>query len=469
MKLLCASSIALLLSLFSGTIYAQGLNLAGLSNSVATSTAYSTRQLKTSYNSFCLKVRRSSDNAEANVAFDGTTKSVTAGSTVTITAAGTSGLSIGATMPFSTFYAATSCFVTTWYDQSGNGKNAVQATPADQPRIVNAGVMDKLTGKAAVTFQTINQQMTAASMTVQTVNAVRSAPNIDWQTLVTMPANGDFSVRGVLGGLYNPTPNSDDWYYNTGATSQYWVNGVQAPTYTGTAMHTITAYSASPVTNTMSISTTFSNRGMYGGAAIVELLLFPSALAPADRQALETNQNTNFTSLPLHLVNFTGTNNNGVNHLTWQTADESNTRQFIIERKTDNGNFTAIGQVAARGQGNGYYNYNDAFVMEGKVFYRLKMEDIDGSFTYSYTVTLSVDQSGATSKVFPNPTNDKVFVQISDNNLLHTQARLLDVNGKLIYAFTINDWQQPVNLSGQPSGIYMVQLKNGEILRINKK
>jgi hypothetical protein len=219
----------------------------------------------------------------------------------------------------------------------------------------------------------------------------------------------------------------------------------------------------------MSISTTFNNRGMYGGAGIIELLLFPSSLSTTDRQALQTNQFTNFTTLPLYLVNFTGTNNNGVNHLTWQTADESNTRQFIIERKKDNGQFTAIGQVAARGQGNGDYNFNDAFVIEGKVFYRLKMEDMDGSFTYSNTVTLSVDHSGAASKVYPNPTIDKVFVQISDNNLLHTQARLLDVNGKLIYAFTINDSKQPVNLSGQPSGIYMVQLKNGEILRINKK
>lgn len=467
MKLLCANSIAFLLSLFFSTLYAQGLNQAGLS-SVSASAAYSTRLLRTSYNSFCLRVRRSSDNAEANVAFDGS-NTVSATSTVTITAAGSSGLSVGATMAFSTFYAATSCFVTTWYDQSGNSKNAVQTTDANQPRIVNAGVIDKLLGKAAVTFQTINQQMTAASMTVQTINAVRSAPNIDWQTLVAIPANDDISVRGALGGLYNPTPNGNDWYYNTGATSQYWVNGVQAPTYTGTTTHTITANRLSAVTNTMSISTSFMNRGMYGGAGIIELLLFPSTLATADRQALQTNQFTNITTLPLRLVNFSGTNNNGVNHLTWQTADESNTRQFSIERKTDNGNFTAIGQVAARGQGNGNYNYNDAFVMEGKVFYRLKMEDMDGSFTYSNTVTLSVDQSGAASKVFPNPTIDKVVVQISDNNLLHTQAKLLDVNGKLIYAFTINDWQQPVNLSGQPSGIYMVQLKNGEILRINKK
>lgn len=466
MKLLYANSITILLSLFFSTLYAQGLNQAGLS-SVSASAAYSTRLLRTSYNSFCLKVRRSSDNAEANVAFDGS-NIVSASSTVTITAAGTSGLSVGATMPFSTFYAGTSCYVTTWYDQSSNGLNATQTTASAQPRIVNAGVLDKLVGKAAVTFQTTSQYMTAASFTAQTINAVRAAPNQNWQTLAAMGANTDFSVRANTS-LYNQATNSNDWYYNTGATSQYWVNGIQAATYTGTAVHTITANAASAFTATMSISTTFMSRGMNSGAGVVELLFFPSALSTTDRQALEANQNTNFTSLPLHLVSFIAHQTNTGNHLAWQTADESNTKQFIIERKIDNSDFTAIGQVSARKQGNGNYSYDDASTAAGKMYYRLKMEDIDGSFTYSNTVIITVDQTGAVSKVYPNPASDNAYIQISDKNLLNTQAKLLDINGKIITMFTINDWTQPVQLGAQPAGLYLVQLHNGELLRITKK
>jgi hypothetical protein len=467
MKQLYASCIALLLSLFFSTLYAQGLNQAGIPSTSAAA-AYSTRLLRTSYNGSCLKVRRSSDNAEANVAFDGSTNSVTANSTVTITAAGSSGLAINATMSFATFYASTSCFVTTWYDQSGNSRNAVQTTASAQPRIVNAGVMDKLTGMAAITFQNNTQLLTytASNFTVQTINAVRAAPDQNWQTLVAMGANSDFSVRGGGGGLYNPAPNGNDWYFNTGATSQYWVNGVQAPTFASTATHTITAISASAVTSTMSISTTFLSRGMSGGAGIVELLLFAGSISPADRAALQTNQNTNFVSLPLQLVSFTGNRINATNHLAWQTAEEANTRQFVIERKTT-GDFIAIGQVAARGQGNGNYTYDDATAAAGKVYYRLKMEDIDGRFTYSNIVTINVDQSS--SRVYPNPTDDKAYVQISDKNLLHTQAKLLDVNGKIISMFTITDWKQPVNLGAQPVGFYFVQLHNGELLRITKK
>jgi hypothetical protein len=474
MKLFYANCICLLLSLCFSQTYAQGLDNAGLA-STTTTVAYSTRLVNSAYAGFCMRVRRSSDNAEADVAFDATYNMLTTSSTITITAAGSSGLTVGATMSFASFYATTSCFVKTWYDQSGHGRNAVQATAASQPRIVNAGVLDRLNTWPAITFQNNGQLMTytAAGITVQTINAVRACPDVNWQTLVAMSANTDFSVRAnsVAGVLYNTLPNGNDWYNGTGSPYQFWVNGVQAATFTSTAVHTISANSATPTVGNMSISTTFMGRGMSAGAAVSEILLFPASLSTTDRQALEANQNAYFIShtLPLRLLSFTGHRNNTTNQLQWQTADEANTRQFIIERKTDNSAFNAIGQLAAHGQGNGNYAYSDATASEGTVFYRLKMEDLDGQFTYSNTVSLTVPPSAQASKAYPNPSSDKVYIQVYDKNLLHTKAKLLDINGHLLFVFSINDWRQPIAISGQPTGTYLVQLNNGEILTITKK
>lgn len=47
-----------------------------------------------------------------------------------------------------TFCNATSGFITAWYDQSGNGNHAVQATPASQPQLV----FSSIGGKPAVVF-----------------------------------------------------------------------------------------------------------------------------------------------------------------------------------------------------------------------------------------------------------------------------------------------------------------------------
>jgi hypothetical protein len=50
-------------------------------------------------------------------------------------------------------------FVETWYDQSGNSNDAVQATPANQPKIVSAGSLVTRNGDAAI-ISTVDNSMT---------------------------------------------------------------------------------------------------------------------------------------------------------------------------------------------------------------------------------------------------------------------------------------------------------------------
>jgi len=54
--------------------------------------------------------------------------------------------------------------VATWYDQSGNGRNATQATAGSQPRIVNAGVVESLGGRPAVVWSGAQVLINAGSV-----------------------------------------------------------------------------------------------------------------------------------------------------------------------------------------------------------------------------------------------------------------------------------------------------------------
>ena len=94
--------------------------------------AFSMRRLICTYAGNVIKVRRSSDNATQDIGFN------VSGDLDTVA--------------LKTFVGANSAFVTTWYDQSGNARNALQATSTAQPRIVNAGVIDRQNSMPAIYF-----------------------------------------------------------------------------------------------------------------------------------------------------------------------------------------------------------------------------------------------------------------------------------------------------------------------------
>lgn len=69
-----------------------------------------------------IRVRRSNDNAEQDIGFSATSAFASLDTTA-----------------LASFVGANSAYVTTFYDQTGNGNHAVQATAANQAQIVNAG------------------------------------------------------------------------------------------------------------------------------------------------------------------------------------------------------------------------------------------------------------------------------------------------------------------------------------------
>jgi hypothetical protein len=102
--------------------------------------AYSIRKLRTAYTGNCIRVRRSNDNTEQDIGFT----------------------SLGDldTATLKTFVGANSGFVTTWYDQSGDTLNLRQSTAANQPNIVNAGVIRRGIGnRPIINFDGTNDRL----------------------------------------------------------------------------------------------------------------------------------------------------------------------------------------------------------------------------------------------------------------------------------------------------------------------
>jgi hypothetical protein len=163
-------------------IYWNG-DFAGLLDSFPSSAAaYSLRNLDKDYLGPLVRVRRSNDNAEQDIFGDYYGNLDTVG--------------------LKNFVGANSGFVTTWYDQSGNARNATQTTANDQPRIVNAGVVERQNGKPSI-FQA------AQFLRWSKLNSTLGQAYCIWRSSATSPSvilipfgstDGTGTYYGAMGG-----------------------------------------------------------------------------------------------------------------------------------------------------------------------------------------------------------------------------------------------------------------------------
>ena len=278
------------------------LNNVGLNSTVNATAAYSLRLMSSSYTGPLVRIAMGSffydvyPDASSSKMFSVNSPISAPYTLYNATATGaTSNL-------LSSIIGTNSATVAIWYDQSGYQNNAIQATTAAQPLLINLGTINTVNGLPALTFTSYNQYLlnTSNAASIQTVNAVRNLVSNGSQYLFSAPANTDFSIRSNPS--YSSTSNqyyywynanplvAQDWAYNTGTPPTNWVNGVQTVIATS-SLHTITASTQTALTNTsFSVSSNFSSRGMTGGDALSELTVFPAALSSANRKTLEVNQ-----------------------------------------------------------------------------------------------------------------------------------------------------------------------------------
>jgi hypothetical protein len=166
--------------------------------------------------------------------------------------------------------------------------------------------------------------------------------------------------------------------------------------------------------------------------------------------------------LPVTLTSFKGAYDRPANkvYLTWSTAQESNSKEFIVERSNDGRTYSEIGKLAAAGNSNhpANYNYTDEQPVYGVNYYRLKQVDLDGKATLSGIVKIITDKAGGFI-AGPNPAHSTVTVY-RQNNTEPVRIELMNVNGRLIkqVSMAATTASTPINVNGLSKGIYLLQL-----------
>ena len=260
------------------------LSTIGLPNTTTAEAAYSLRLLSSAYTGNAIEVRRSSDNTTQNIGFVNGNLD---------------------TVALKTFVGTGMGYVSTWYDQSGNGRNATQTSFGLQPRIVNIGVIDRTNGLPTVVV--LGSQTMVSSLAIRqatgagvlsTVNAVFQANTGVCQSLVSGNGN-EYNIHApwcdnntyfdvvstaprVVGTLTWSALSVGNFVRNSD-TANVWKNGVNSITISGNNT------TGSPSANVINLFA-YNGNNYYMQGRASEMIFFASALNSTDRQLLETNQ-----------------------------------------------------------------------------------------------------------------------------------------------------------------------------------
>jgi hypothetical protein len=159
-------------------------------------TAYSLRLLRTAYAGSSIRVRRSSDNAEQDIGFSGVNLN---------------------TASLLSFVGAGDGFVTTFYDQSGNGYNMTQGSATSQPQIVSSGSLITQKGKPTMLFDGTNDYFAINSQRYS-----QSTMSAFYVTLNLSPYNYGGIITSKVVGIDNSA--AIDWEGGSGKIESVYYN-----------------------------------------------------------------------------------------------------------------------------------------------------------------------------------------------------------------------------------------------------
>lgn len=176
----------------------------------------------------------------------------------------------------------------------------------------------------------------------------------------------------------------------------------------------------------------------------------------------------NSAVLPVELLDFTAeaAGKRKVNTW-WQTDNEQGSSHFEVERSASGHDFQYLGRVAATGNSQEIrsYGFQDAAALSGTSYYRLRMVDLDGSYTYSEVVRVELEKE-ALLTLYPNPTQATVKLELPEDHS-YTHYGLYSSDGGLLREGIPHAGANTLDVAALPAGVYHLSLEgNGQLVTL---
>jgi len=176
-------------------------------------------------------------------------------------------------------------------------------------------------------------------------------------------------------------------------------------------------------------------------------------------------------ALPVKLSTFNINAKNNSALLNWAVENQDATSSyFAIERSTNGTDFNQIGTVNATSDSQASYSYTDNGInLSGTVYYRLKMVDKDGQFTYSDIKSVQFKNLSFAVNLYPNPVQNFTKLTVALDEAQVIKVSVNDALGNIVQQLQITGLkgmnEKTLDLSNVPSGTYMIRIQAGQDIK----
>lgn len=168
-----------------------------------------------------------------------------------------------------------------------------------------------------------------------------------------------------------------------------------------------------------------------------------SSVAPCgqlSRNARRVTITGSSAPLPVVVTRFSGRREATGNQLQWETASENQVAHFAVQYSPDGQQFTVLGQVPATNAPHAYA-FTDARATAGPAYYRLAVQDLDGTVAYSGVVALlaTAEPWPLRVAVAPNPVpgGQPLRLELEADAAQPAELRLTDLTGRVLLRLTV--------------------------------